>query len=97
MRGDPHCRWCQGKGCIACLREEAQEEARARAEAEALRPIATFNVSDPREMAWAKKAIGADAVREAFERGGMEEVVRNAKYYGAINEITKLLRRESDS
>lgn len=71
------CRWCGGRGCLAC--ENEASKAYKAAFPEGPQPIATFDISTPEGVETARKAIGADAIRKAFgpNGGGISEVMAN--------------------
>lgn len=88
MRFDGHryrdCRWCGGRGCVYC--ESEADKAFKREFPEGPKPIATFDMTTPEGIEAARKAIGREAVEQAFGPGGggMPEFLEN---------IAKVLRK----
>jgi hypothetical protein len=80
MRFDPvrsvyrDCRWCGGKGCLAC--ESEANKAYGREFPEGPVPLATFSID---EIDKAEEAIGAEALTKAFGPGGggIAEIIAN--------------------
>lgn len=68
------CRFCRGKGCLACDGE------RKRAFERAQEPIFTANLDDPHDMELLKTYFSKDAVDKAFslDGGGFQEIQYNA-------------------
>jgi hypothetical protein len=83
MRFDEHrsiyrdCRWCAGRGCLYCASEA--KKAYETAFPNGPTPIATFNLSNPDDVAAARQSIGAEAITKAFSSGGrgIAEVIEN--------------------
>lgn len=73
------CRFCGGKGCIACPGEA--ERAYKREFPHGPEPVLTFHTGNPEEMQVARETIGLDALRRAFEPGGggIEEIIQNVE------------------
>jgi hypothetical protein len=68
MRFDGHryidCRWCHGRGCLAC--ESEAEKAYRRDFPEGPKPLATFRRDDPR----IRELLGPEAMNKHFGPGG---------------------------
>jgi len=81
-----HCRWCQGRGCLYC--ESEANKAYKRAFPDGPKPIATFSLGNPEDVAAARQAIGAEAMQKAFGPGGggAAEIVENLRKIGKLNE-----------
>jgi hypothetical protein len=71
------CQWCNGKGCLQCPREAEKEYKRQFPDGP--KPIATFDMTDPKQADAARKSIGAEALTKAFGEGGggVEEIIGN--------------------
>lgn len=71
------CKWCHGRGCLACEGERDKEYARQFPNGP--QPIATFNISTAEGAEQARQAIGFEALRKAFGEGGggMQEFLAN--------------------
>lgn len=74
MSGFPGCKWCGGRGCIACEAEEAKYKARR------MEPIFTARMDNENDLALLKQFLGRDALERAFGPGGggIREVELNA-------------------
>lgn len=62
------CRFCQGKGCLAC--EGEAMKAYKRAFPNGAKPVATFKTDEPKDMELLKRSFGANALKKAFDPGG---------------------------
>jgi len=85
------CRFCGGRGCLACPAEA--DKAYKKAFPDGPQPIAIFRRDNPGDMEKAKNTIGAKAITKAFgpDGNGMEEIIDNLiknKCYAGEN-ITK--------
>ena len=58
------CKWCGGKGCLACPGEAKK------AEKEAIKPLFTAKLNDPQDLELLKKNFGREAIEKAFGEGG---------------------------
>lgn len=69
------CRWCGGRGCLAC-EGEADKDYKAQFPS-GPKPIATFRL--PEELDAANAAIGREAIEKAFSAGGggIAEILAN--------------------
>lgn len=63
-----HCKWCAGRGCLQC--EVEADRAYKAAFPEGPKPVATFKLNDPAQLAEAKELLGPDAMRKHFGPGG---------------------------
>lgn len=73
------CRWCHGTGCIYC---EAEADAEYKRQfPDGPKPIATFDMTTSEGIAAANKAIGGEALKKAFSKGGggVQEIIDNCK------------------
>lgn len=81
----PGCRFCHGRGCLACPgeREKAQERA--------VEPIFTARLDDPHDIELLRQYFGREAVEKAFSAGGggIHEVEFNA----AVASLLQALHR----
>lgn len=83
MRFDGHryagCRWRGGRGCLQC--EGEFNEAYAAAFPEGLKPVATFKLDNPDDVARAHQLLSPDSLRAIFGSGGggMQELMRRIK------------------
>lgn len=79
------CKWCGGKGCLACPGEA--DKAYKEAFPDGPKPIASFKLNDPKELEIAKKTIGRGAIDKAFAKdgGGLEEIIKNLLAAGKLN------------
>jgi len=70
------CKFCGGKGCIACSSEA--DKAYRKAFPDGPKPIATFQTDNPSDMKRAKRIIGGEALKAAFGPGGggVDEIIR---------------------
>jgi len=59
------CRFCHGRGCLACKSEA--DKAYKKAFPDGPKPIATFRTDNPEDMEKAKKTISQKALEEAFK------------------------------
>lgn len=70
MRYDPErevyrdCRWCKGRGCLAC-KSEADKAYKA-AFPDGPQPIATYDISTPEGLEKAKAELSPDALIKKF-------------------------------
>ena len=62
------CPFCHGKGCLACPGEAHKEYKRQFPDGP--KPLATFRIDDPADMAKVKDLIGAEAIASHFKEGG---------------------------
>ncbi|CAH1671828.1 hypothetical protein [Chelatococcus asaccharovorans] len=71
------CRWCGGRGCLAC--EAEADAAYKRAFPDGPKPIATFSLSNPQDVTAFKKVFGREALEKAFgpDGGGIAEIEAN--------------------
>ncbi len=71
------CKWCHGKGCLSCEAEAEKEYKRQFPDGP--KPIATFDLNDPKQVESAKQCIGAEALEKAFAPGGggLSEILTN--------------------
>ena len=69
------CRWCQGRGCSGCDAEA--ERAYKRAFPDGPKPLATYRIDSPEEMAECRRVFGAESLQHAFgaDGGGMTEIL----------------------
>ena len=83
------CKFCGGEGCLACSREA--DKAYKEAFPDGPKPIATFKRDSPSDMDRLEKAIGKDALDEAFALGGggVEKVIRDLVKGQAQHDATK--------
>lgn len=83
-----NCRWCRGRGCLAC----AQQEEAARVQA--AKPIFTADLDKPEEVEQLQKVFGAEALIKAFgpDGGGLREVEMNA----AIAMLVRAIRTQTE-
>jgi len=81
----PLCRWCSGRGCMAC------DEERRRYEEKMSQPIFTADRNDPEDMAALRRVVGREAMEQAFSEdgGGIAEVEYNA----AVESLLQALRK----
>ncbi|GJD92871.1 hypothetical protein [Methylobacterium iners] len=72
VRFDGHryinCRWCYGRGCLAC--EGEAEKAYRAAFPDGPKPLATFRLDDPADLERARRLIGPEAIEKHFGPGG---------------------------
>jgi hypothetical protein len=82
-----YCKWCQGRGCVSCKIEA--DKAYKREFPDGPKPIATFDTTNPEQMASLKSILGADAIRSTFaEAGGdtataMRDILRKLSQQGS--------------
>jgi hypothetical protein len=71
------CRWCHGRGCLACEAEANAEYKRQFPDGP--KPIATFCLDNPGDVAALKKVFSREALQKAFGEGGggMDEIAEN--------------------
>jgi hypothetical protein len=74
MPGFSGCKWCGGRGCIACEAEQKKYEARR------AQPIFTARVGNEQDMTLMRQFLGREAIEKAFgpNGGGIREVETNA-------------------
>lgn len=79
------CKFCHGKGCLACPAEADAEYKRQFPGGP--RPMAVFSLEELQSGA-AKQTIGADAIKKAFSPGGrgVEEIRNNLKAIGKLED-----------
>ena len=70
------CKFCGGKGCLACPGEAEKEYKRQFQNGP--KTIATFNLNNPESMKKAKMIFGKEAIENAFSQdgGGMPEIMK---------------------
>lgn len=73
------CKFCGGKGCIACPTEA--NKAYKKAFPDGPVPIATFKKDSPEDMEELKRVFGVDSLNKAFGvgGGGMAEIMGKLK------------------
>lgn len=83
-----YCKFCQGKGCLACDGEAERDYKRAFPNG--AQPIAVFKTNDPADMELARQTIGREAIEKAFGKGGggSAEILENLKRVGKLIEPT---------
>lgn len=71
------CKWCHGKGCLACPAE--RDKAYKAAFPDGPKPIATFKLADPVDLKVMGETINIEALRKAFgpDGGGVDEIEHN--------------------
>ena len=71
------CRFCMGRGCLYC--EAEADRAYKRDFRDGPKPIATFDMTTPEGVEAARKAIGREAMEQAFGPGGggIAEILEN--------------------
>jgi hypothetical protein len=76
------CRWCGGRGCLACPAEA--DKAYKAAFPDGPKPIATFRLDTHEGQEKAHRAIGIEALQKAFGAGGggMAEFMENLEREG---------------
>ena len=79
------CRFCGGRGCLAC--EGEREKASERFQ----KPIFTADPNNEHDMKLLKEAFGREAIEKALgpDGGGVEEIRQNA----AIASLLQLMRK----
>lgn len=80
------CKWCGGKGCLACPAEADAEYNRQFPDGP--KPLASFKTDDPEEMQKALASIGGPALEKAFGEGGggVAEIIENLRRVGKLQE-----------
>ena len=83
------CRWCYGKGCIACV-GTAMEDAK-----KATEPLFVANTNNEHDMSLLKQYFGLHALQHAFgpEGTGMHEIEYNA----CIANLLRLIREANEN
>lgn len=78
------CRFCRGKGCLACPKEADAEYKRQFPDGP--KPIATFKTDDPADMEVLRGTLGMEALRKAFGEGGggMSDVYEGLRKAGKL-------------
>lgn len=76
------CKWCGGKGCLACPGEYDKEYKRQFPDGP--KPLASFKTDNPKDMEIANECIGAKAIEKFFGDGGggMEAFIKNLRDHG---------------
>lgn len=76
------CKWCYGKGCTFCPGEA--ERAYKAAFPDGAKPMATFKLDNPDDVAVFKTVFGREALEKAFGEGGggMTEIEDNLRKAG---------------
>ena len=80
-----NCRFCGGRGCLACPGEQQRAEERAR------EPIFVANPDDPHDIELLREFLGRKAVERAFAAGGggIHEIEFNAAVASLLQRIAK--------
>lgn len=82
----PGCRFCHGRGCLACPGE------RKKAGERAVEPIFTANLDDPHDLELLRQYLSRQAVEKAFSAGGgIHEIEFNA----AVASLLQALHRST--
>jgi len=77
------CRFCGGKGCMACPGEA--DRAYKREYPDGPQPIDTFKLDNPEDMERLRNQFGIEAMEKAFgpDGGGLEELLEANPYIAA--------------
>jgi hypothetical protein len=81
-----HCRWCGGRGCLAC-EGEAKKAYEAAFPNGPPAPIATIRIDTPEGLAKARALLNPDALRAHFGPGG-EGMAGFEKAMRAASDVT---------
>lgn len=90
------CKFCGGKGCLAC---EGERKRATSSQPEMPEPLFTARLDNPHDMKLLKSFAGREALEHAFgpDGGGMQEVERGAAIASFIQFLHKNDNAQNDS
>ena len=79
------CKWCRGRGCIACP-SEIIKHAR-----QAIEPLFRADIENEHDLELLKEYFGASAIQHAFgpDGDGINEILYNAAIANLLQEIMR--------
>ncbi len=89
----PGCRFCHGRGCLACPGE------RKKAQRQAVEPIFTADLDDPHDVELLRQYFGRQAVEKAFSTGGgirRVQFTREIEFNAAVASFLQEVHRSRD-